>query len=79
LTSWGKVLVKVMESLKGNAELEEGAVLAVELLRLGVLNADIGMFPTYNGAPMRGTGKWLDSIKESQSNHPQRKTNRPTC
>jgi len=55
LKDWGKVLVKVMASLKGKPELEEAAVLAVELLRLGVLTSDINMFPSYNGAPMRGT------------------------
>lgn len=43
-----------MAALKGRSELEEAAVVAVELIRLGVLNSDINMFPTYNGAPMRG-------------------------
>jgi len=58
LKDWGKVLVKVMASLKGKPELEEAAVLAVELLRLGVLTSDINMFPSYNGAPMRGTSTY---------------------
>jgi hypothetical protein len=57
LTAWGKMLATVITALKGNAELEEAALLAVELIRLGVLNADSNMFPTYNGAPMRGEGK----------------------
>ena len=52
LTAWGKVLASVIAGLKGNAELEEAAVIAVELLRLGILNAE-NMFQ-YNGAPMRG-------------------------
>lgn len=54
LTSWGKVLVAAVSSLKGKAELEEAAVVAVELVRLGALNNDLGMF-SYNGAPLRGS------------------------
>jgi hypothetical protein len=57
LTPWGKVLVTAIAALKGKSELEEATVVAVELVRLNCLNADIGMFPTYNGAPMRGTSK----------------------
>ena len=53
LTAWGKVLISVITTLNGNKELEEAAVMAVELLRLGILN-DSNMFH-YNGAPMRGT------------------------
>lgn len=55
LTAWGKVLVAAINGVKGQASLEEATVIAVELLRLGTLNADISMFPTYNGAPMRGS------------------------
>lgn len=55
LTLWGKVLATVIASLKGKAELEDGAVLAVEMMRLGLLNGDINMFPEYNGAPIRGS------------------------
>ncbi|KAF3037246.1 hypothetical protein E8E12_006634 [Didymella heteroderae] len=55
LTPWGVVLWQTIASLD-NAELEESAVLAVELLRLEDLNGDISMFP-YNGAPMRGNAK----------------------
>jgi len=40
-------------ALKGKPELEEAAVVAVELIRLGLLNSDLDMFP-YKGAPMRG-------------------------
>jgi hypothetical protein len=53
LTTWGKVLALSIAALKGKPELEEGTLLAVELIRLGMLNWDIRMFP-YNGAPMRG-------------------------
>ncbi|KAH7067400.1 temperature dependent protein affecting M2 dsRNA replication-domain-containing protein [Paraphoma chrysanthemicola] len=57
LTAWGKVLASAIAGLKGRSDLEEATVIAVELLRLGTLNADINMFPTYNGAPMRGSAK----------------------
>lgn len=57
LTLWGQILAKVITGLKRKPELEEAAVLAVELLRLGLLTADINMFPAYNGAPMRGSTK----------------------
>ena len=64
LTAWGKVLATIVAELESNRgpnesvnpELEEAAVIAVELLRLGMLNADAAMFP-YDGAPIRGSGK----------------------
>lgn len=62
LKDWGKVLVKVIEALKGKQELEEAAVLAVELLRLNMLTAEVGMFPSYNGAPMRGSSKCFPCV-----------------
>jgi hypothetical protein len=49
------VLAAAISGLKGKPELEDAAVVAVELLRMGTLNAEINMFPTYNGAPMRGS------------------------
>ncbi|KAI4615582.1 uncharacterized protein J4E87_009041 [Alternaria ethzedia] len=55
LTQWGKVLVSIIAGLKGKPEHEEAAVIAVELIRLGLLNSDIDMFSMYNGAPMRGS------------------------
>jgi vancomycin permeability regulator SanA len=58
LTQWGKVLAAVITGLKGNPEYEEAAVLAVELIRMGLLTADINMLPTYNGAPMRGSSQY---------------------
>jgi hypothetical protein len=64
LTPWGHVLAAAMAGVttKGHSEktireLEEATVIAVDLLRLNSLNADISMFPTYNGAPMRGSSK----------------------
>ena len=62
LKDWGKVLAKVIAGVKGKPELEEAAVLAVELLRMNLLTPDIGMFPTYNGAPMRGSSTFFHSI-----------------
>ncbi|KAH8639450.1 hypothetical protein IG631_07220 [Alternaria alternata] len=58
LTPWGKVLVSVIEGLKGKKEHEEAAVIAVELVRMGLLTSDIDMFSAYNGAPMRGSSKY---------------------
>ena len=60
LTPWGKVLAAVIAGLKGKPEHEEAAVLAVELIRMGLLTSDITMFPTYNGAPMRGSSTSTD-------------------
>jgi hypothetical protein len=57
LTAWGKVLAAAISGLKGKPELEDAAVVAVELLRMGTLNGEINMFPSYNGAPMRGSTK----------------------
>jgi vancomycin permeability regulator SanA len=58
LTQWGKVLAAVITGLKGKPDYEEAGVLAVELIRMGLLTADINMFPTYNGAPMRGSSQY---------------------
>ncbi|KAF2743586.1 hypothetical protein M011DRAFT_219635 [Sporormia fimetaria CBS 119925] len=52
LTAWGKMLVAVINALE-DPKLEEAAIVAVELLRLGMLNWDADMFP-YAGAPGRG-------------------------
>ena len=54
LTSWGKVLQTMISALPPSSHLEEGIVLATELLRLDVLNSDT-LFPSYTGAPMHGT------------------------
>jgi len=55
LTAWGKVLAGAIAGLKGQPDMEAATVVAVELLRLGSLTADVTMFPSYNGAPMRGS------------------------
>jgi hypothetical protein len=62
LSQWGEVLCAALDALptlppdKASliVELEESVVVAVELARLGLLNAD-EMFPTYTGAPYRGS------------------------
>jgi Temperature dependent protein affecting M2 dsRNA replication len=60
LSKWGLVLEATLAALPKSdnpsiiIELEEAAVVAVELLRLGLLNAN-NMFPTYSGAPYRGS------------------------
>jgi hypothetical protein len=55
LTEWGEVLLDTLSALPPG-ENEEGAMIAVELARLGLLNAD-NMFPTYSGGPLKGTEK----------------------
>jgi hypothetical protein len=55
LTEWGDVLYQVISSLPPG-ENEEGALIAVELARYGLLNAD-NMFPTYSGGPHKGNEK----------------------
>lgn len=62
LTPWGKVLEATLAVSGSNKAQEQAAFLAVELLRLGLLNADT-MFRDYSGAPMRGTGKNIDAFE----------------
>jgi hypothetical protein len=60
LSPWGQVLQATLAALPkldnpaAIVELEEAAVVAVELLRLGLLNST-NMFPNYSGAPYRGS------------------------
>jgi hypothetical protein len=61
LTAWGKVLKTAIAALKGKSELEEATVVAIELIRQGVLNWNLDMFP-YNGAPMRGESMCIHHI-----------------
>ena len=55
LTPWGSVLRTTLTALGPDSEQEDAAFLAIELLRLNVLNADT-LFPDYSGAPLRGSG-----------------------
>ncbi|KAL9606814.1 MAG: hypothetical protein Q9179_000022 [Wetmoreana sp. 5 TL-2023] len=54
LTVWGNVLDGMLSKLGYSLEQETAALLAIELLRHGVLNADT-MFNQYSGAPFRGS------------------------
>lgn len=55
LTQWGQVLSASMSTLDGrDSRMEESVFLAVELARLGLLNAE-NMFPNYTGVPYRGS------------------------
>lgn len=54
LTNWGKVLNSMLLVMDYSLERERAALLAVELLRFGLLNADT-MFPGYSGAPSRSS------------------------
>ncbi len=56
LTNWGKALFTAISSLDPADQLEEPVFIALELLRLDILNAD-SAFATYVGAPLRGSGK----------------------
>jgi hypothetical protein len=53
LTLWGKVLNTILTN-NPTYEFEEPAIIAVELARLGLLNAK-DMFTGYSGAPHKGT------------------------
>ncbi|KAL8768917.1 MAG: hypothetical protein Q9209_004972 [Squamulea sp. 1 TL-2023] len=54
LTVWGKVLDSILSITGSQTEHEKAALLAVELLRFGLLNADT-MFSAYSGAPTRSS------------------------
>lgn len=62
LTAWGRSLEAALSSLNPTENLEESVFIAVEMLRLGVLNSK-EFFMTISGGPMRGTGKRLNSTK----------------
>ncbi|KAI9763500.1 MAG: hypothetical protein M1835_007801, partial [Candelina submexicana] len=53
-STWGKVLHATISAINPSDDLVEPAFLAVELLRLGLLNM-AGMFPSHTGAPIRGS------------------------
>ena len=60
LTRWGHVLESVLITAGPSREIEEAALLAVELLRLELLSPDT-MFENYGGAPLNGTGQCSSS------------------
>lgn len=55
LTHWGKILGTALSICGRARESEEAALLAVELMRFGLLNPDT-MFENYKGAPVNGSG-----------------------
>lgn len=52
---WGKVLQASLSVRGSNKDQEEAVFVAVELLRLKLLNADT-MFEGFSGAPVHGSG-----------------------
>ena len=56
LTAWGKIMLNVIDALgpQGTKEQAEAAFVAVEMLRLGLLNVEE---PVTGGGPSRGDGK----------------------
>lgn len=55
LTEWGKVLEAVWSASGTRRDEEEAALIAVELMRLELINPDT-MFLGYGGAPGNGSG-----------------------
>jgi hypothetical protein len=55
LMHWGKVLQASLSVTGSNKDQEEAVFVAVELLRLKLLNADT-MFGGFSGAPVHGSG-----------------------
>ncbi|KAL1953984.1 hypothetical protein VTO42DRAFT_1870 [Malbranchea cinnamomea] len=54
LTQWGEALESALSSLDPTEKLEEPTFLAVEMIRLGILNKN-DWFPNISGGPLRGT------------------------
>ena len=61
LTDWGKVLEAVWSASGTRRDEEEAALIAVELMRLELINPDT-MFLGYGGAPGNGSG-WCRSLQ----------------
>lgn len=58
LTSWGTCLEQALSVLDPAENLEEPTFIAIELLRLGILNTK-DWFSHVSGGPMRGSGRML--------------------
>lgn len=56
LTPWGLCLEQALSVLDPNDSLEESTFLAIEMIRLGLINSK-QWFSHVSGGPMRGTGK----------------------
>ena len=59
LTKWGRLLFSVLERLPSTREEAEAALLAVELLRLGLLSTKTLFSKDYGGAAVHGSGNTL--------------------
>ena len=57
LTEWGEILKVALDASGSRRDQEEAVLMAVELLRLGLVTPDT-MFLGYAGAPEHGTGKF---------------------
>lgn len=58
---WGESLAQALSVLDPADELEEPTFLAIEMIRLGVLNTK-EWFSHVSGGPMRGTGIYSPSL-----------------
>jgi hypothetical protein len=54
LTSWGQVFDSALSAGDGTAESQDAILLAIELLRHGLLNSS-DMFQSYRGGPSNGS------------------------
>ena len=61
LTPWGKVLEASLSMTGSNKDQEEAVFVAVELLRLKLLNADT-LFEGFSGAPVHGSGAFNNHV-----------------
>lgn len=60
LTSWGHCLEQALSVMNPAYDIEESIFLAIEMIRLGLLNTK-GWFSHLSGGPMRGTGEFIST------------------
>lgn len=60
LTQWGRALETALSSLDSSEDLEEPTFLAVEMMRLGILNKN-DWFQNISGGGSRGSGEFTHS------------------
>ena len=58
LTGWGDLLSKILKKLDSTPDQAEAALLAVELLRLGLLTSDALFSKDFGGGAVHGTGSF---------------------
>ena len=61
LTRWGRLLFLTLERLQSTREQAEAALLAVELLRLGLLSTKPLFSKEYGGSAVHGSGNFSSS------------------